>query len=90
MVDTLIAVLLVGCAVTYILELLDLSLLGAWIGKSNINIYFALPLSFGGLFLTSGLTELMAVTVPAATFVCLMLGKYLNKPTVVSQRLPRL
>jgi len=91
MTDLLIATLLTGFAVTYILELLDLSYLGAWLGKSNINIFFALPLSFGGMYVFYELDKLLLVTVPAATFVSLALGKYLNKPTVVAQqRLPRL
>lgn len=91
MTDLLLATVITGFAVTYILELLDLSILGAWLGKSNINIFFALPLSFGGMYVFYQLDKLLFVTVPAATFVSLMLGKYLNKPTVVSQqRLPRL
>lgn len=90
MTDLLLSVVLTGLAVTYILELLDLTLLGAWIGKSNINIFFALPLSFGGLYLLNGLTLNLAVLVPAATFVSLALAKYLNKPTVMQQRLNRL
>lgn len=90
MVDLLISLIIVGFAVTYLLELLDLSILGAVIGKSNINVFFALPLSFGGLFLFNGLTLELLITVPAATFVSLALGKYLNKPSVVQQRLPRL
>ena len=91
MTDLLIATLLTGFAVTYILELLDLSYLGAWLGKSNINIFFTLPLSFGGMYVFYELDKLLLVTVPAATFVSLALGKYLNKPTVVAQqRLPRL
>lgn len=90
MTDTLISVILVGLAVTYILELLDLTILGAWIGKSNINIFFAAPLSFGGVYLFEGLTLDLVVLAPAATFVSLALTKYLNKPTVVQQRLPRL
>lgn len=91
MTDLLIATIITGFAVTYILELLDLSILGEFIGKSNINIFFALPLSFGGMYVFYQFDKLLFVTVPAATFVSLMLGKYLNKPTVVSQqRLPRL
>ena len=90
MTDTLITVFLVALAVTYVLELLDLTLLGAWIGKSNINIFFAPPLSFAGLWLLSGLQLNLVVLVPAATFGSLALTKYLNKPTVVQQRLPRL
>ena len=90
MVDLLISTILVAFAVTYLLELLDLTLLGAWIGKSNINVFFTLPLSFGGLYLLHDLTIDLIVLVPAATFVSLFLSKYLNKPTVVQQRLPRL
>ena len=90
MVDLLISVIVVAFAVTYLLELLDLTLLGAWIGKSNINVFFALPLSFGGLFAFHELTFDLVVLVPATTFVSLFLSKYLNKPTVVQQRLPRL
>lgn len=90
MVDLLLSTLLVSFAVTYLLELLDLTLLGAWLGKSNINVFFALPLSFGGLLVFYGLTIDLVVLVPAATFISLFLSKYLNKPTVVQQRLPRL
>ena len=90
MTDILITSLLVALAVTYILELLDLTLLGAWIGKANINIFFAPPLSFAGLWLFEGLVIDLAVLVPAATFLSLAFTKYLNKPTVVQQRLPRL
>lgn len=91
MTDLLLATIITGFAVTYIIELLDLSILGEWIGKSNINVFFALPLSFGGMYVFYQLDKLLFVTVPAATFISLMLGKYLNKPTVVSQqRLPRL
>lgn len=90
MTDLLIATLLTGLAATYLLELLDLSPIGGFIGKLNINLFFALPLSFGGLFVFYQLDKLLLVAVPAATLVSLMLGKYLNKPTVVSQRLPRL
>lgn len=90
MVDLLLSTVLVAFAVTYLLELLDLTLLGAWIGKSNINVFFALPLSFGGLSVFHGIVLDLVVLVPAATFVSLFLSKYLNKPTVVQQRLPRL
>ena len=91
MTDLLLATIITGFAVTYIIELLDLSILGEWIGKSNINVFFALPLSFGGMYVFYQLDKLLFVTVPAATFISLMLGKYLNKPTVVSQqRIPRL
>lgn len=90
MADLLISTIIVAFAVTYLLELLDLTLLGAWIGKANINVFFALPLSFGGLYLFHNLTLDLVVLVPATTFISLFLSKYLNRPTVVQQRLPRL
>jgi hypothetical protein len=90
MTDILIAVVLTGFAVTYVLELLDITLLGTWIGKSSINIFFAPPLSFGAMYVLYGLHLNLAILVPAATFVSLVLTKYLNKPTTVQQRLTRL
>jgi hypothetical protein len=90
MVDLLIATVLTGLAVTYVLELLNLTILGAWLGKSNINIFFAPPLSFGALYVFYGIDINLVVTVPAATFISLALTKYLNKPAVVQSRIPRL
>jgi hypothetical protein len=90
MVDLLISTILTGLAVTYVLELLNLTLLGAWVGKSNINIFFAPPLSFGALYVFYGIDINLVVTVPAATFISLALTKYLNKPAVVQSRIPRL
>lgn len=90
MVDLLIATVLTGLAVTYVLELLNLTILGAWLGKSNINIFFAPPLSFGALYVFYGIDINLVVTVPAATFISLALTKYLNKPAVVQSRISRL
>jgi predicted membrane-bound dolichyl-phosphate-mannose-protein mannosyltransferase len=90
MVDLLIATVLTGLAVTYVLELLNLTILGAWLGKSNINIFFAPQLSFGALYVFYGIDINLVVTVPAATFISLALTKYLNKPAVVQSRIPRL
>lgn len=91
MTDLLIATLLTGFAVTYLVELFDISPIGWMISKPTMNKYFALPLSFGGLFVFYEIDKLLIVAVPAATFISLMLGRYLNKPTVVAQqRLPRL
>lgn len=90
MTDLLVSVLLAGLAVTYVLELLDLTLLGEYVGRANINIFFALPLSFGALYVFYGIDINLVVLVPAATFISLALTKYLNRPTVVQSRLPRL
>lgn len=88
MTDLLLSVLLAGFAVTYVLEFLDLFDI---VNKSTLNRWLALPLSVAGMYILVGelLTE-MIVTVPATTFVSLALMKFLNKPTVVQQRIPRL
>ena len=91
MTDLLIATLLTAFAVTYVLELLDLTIVGEFFGKTNVNVFFSPPLSFGGLYVFYQLDMKLIVAVPASIFLSLMLGRYLNRPTVVSQqRLPRL
>lgn len=88
MTDLLLSVLLAGFAVTYVLEFLDLFDL---VNKSTLNRWLALPLSFAGIYILAGGIFLeMIVAVPATTFVSLALMKFLNKPTVVQQRIPRL
>ena len=91
MTNLLLTVLLVGAAVTYVLETLDILLLG-WFEKSTINLVFSLPLSFGGFYVMSQEVSLqMFATVPAATFISLVLLKYINKPQQVEmRRVPRI
>lgn len=91
MTDLLLSAILTGLAVTYVIELLDLVTTGLF-GKTLLNMYLALPLSFGGMFSLYDIDMQMIVSVPAATFVSLMVSKYLNKPVVINNgpRLPRL
>ena len=90
MVNLLISAILTGCAVTYVLEMLDVVSLGI-LEKGTINKVFSLPLSFGGMYaLTREINLSLLVTVPAVTLVSLALSKYLNKPIVTQTRLPRL
>jgi hypothetical protein len=91
MTDLLLASILTGLAVTYVIEFLDLITTGLF-GKTFLNKYLALPLSFGGMFALYQIDMQMIVSVPAATFVSLIVSKYLNKPVVINngQRLPRL
>lgn len=91
MTDLILTIVLVGAAVTYILETLDAVLLG-FFEKTTINIVLSLPLSLGGMWaMQQSFTNQMFVTVPAATFVSLFLVKYLNKPQQVDvRRLPRI
>lgn len=91
MTDLLITVLLVGAAVTYLLETLDMISLG-FVSKSTINKTLSLPLSFGGVYVMERQWSLeMIVTVTASTFVSLLLVRYLNKPQQVEvRRVPRI
>ena len=91
MTDLLITVLLVGAAVTYLLETLDMISLG-FVSKSTINKTLSLPLSVGGVYVMERQWSLeMIVTVTASTFVSLFLVRYLNKPQQVEvRRVPRI
>lgn len=91
MTDLLLAAILTGLAVTYVIEFLDLVTTGLF-GKTLLNKYLALPLSFSGMVALYQIDMQMVVSVPAATFVSLIVSKYLNKPVVINNgpRLPRL
>jgi general stress protein CsbA len=81
MTDLLLIVFLTGLAVTYVIEFLDML----------FNKYLAMPLSFLGLFSQMSIDYSFFVLVPAITLVSLVIGMWLNKPTLVqTQRLPRL
>lgn len=91
MTDLLIKLLIIGAAVTYLLEAFDM-LLGGFFEKTFINLYLSLPLSVAGVFVMQRSWTLdMLVTVPASTFISLFLLKYLNKPQQVDvRRVPRI
>ena len=90
MTDILLPVLLTGMAVTYVIELLDLFISG-FVTKPTVNKYLSLPLSFLGIWSQLDIYYDFFVLVPAATFVSLAIGMWLNKPTVMqSPRIPRL
>lgn len=91
MTDLLLTILLVGAAATYVLELIDAISLGM-LEKSTINIIFSVPLSTAGMWIMQKQWSLeMLITVPAATFVSLLLVKFLNKPQQVEvRRVPRI
>lgn len=89
MTDLVLTAILVGAAVTYLLELV-VSLL-VFLDKVTINKWFSLPLSFLGVFaLYQTLSWDFFVIVPAATFVSLALLKFLNRPQVEYRRVPRI
>lgn len=89
MANLLLSVLISGLAVTYVLELIDKIQLGIF-EKSTINLVFSMPLSLASLYaLHRHWTVTLAVLVPATTFFALVLNMYINKPTVVQQRITR-
>lgn len=89
MTDLVLTAILVGAAVTFVLEIL-VSIL-VFLDKVTINKWFSLPLSFlGVLALYRDLSLDFFVTVPAATFFSLALLKFLNRPQVEYRRVPRI
>ena len=89
MVDLLITILIAGVAVTYVIEFVELITTGMF-GVPLLNKFLTLPLSFGALISQNSLDMQFIIAVPAIATVALLLSKYLNKPRVVQQRLPRL
>jgi hypothetical protein len=87
MADYILAVLMVGFAVSYFVELVDIG----FVLRRTINMVLPIPLSIGGLFLLGYWNKALIVLVPATIFVALYIGKQLNKPSqVINPRLPRL
>jgi hypothetical protein len=89
MIDLLITILIAGVAVTYVIEFIELITTGMF-GVPLLNKFLTLPLSFGALISQNSLDMQFIIAVPAIATVALLLSKYLNKPRVVQQRLPRL
>ena len=91
MVNLLISVILTGMAVTYAIEFLDL-ITYVIVDKSFLNKLLPMPLSLGAFYLLKYWDLKLVVAVPAASFLSLMINKYLNKPVVFEARrqLPRL
>ena len=89
MIDLLITILIAGVAVTYVIEFIELITTGMF-GVPLLNKFLTLPLSFGALISQNSLDMQFIIAVPAIATVALILSKYLNKPRVVQQRLPRL
>jgi len=87
MTDLLISVALVGIAVTYIIEFIDLVTAG-FFGVSVLNKFLSLPLSVGGLFVLGTTDIQLTVAAPATAFVALFISKLINQP--VATKVPRL
>lgn len=89
MTDLLITIIIAGIAVTYVIEFIELITLGMF-GVPLLNRILTLPLSFGALFSQYPLNKSMITAVPATTFIAVAISKWLNKPSVVANRLPRI
>lgn len=91
MTDLILTILVVGSAVTYLLEAFKFAL-GGFFEPTVINLILSLPLSLGGMFVMQRQwTAEMIVTAPAATLVALVLIKFINKPQQVEvRRVPRI
>jgi len=89
MIDLLITIVIAGVAVTYVIEFIELITTGMF-GVPLLNKFLTLPLSFGALISQNSFSMQFIIAVPAIATVALLLSKYLNKPRVIQQRLPRL
>ena len=91
MVNLLITVLLSGLAVTFTIELISLAL-KFFMGKEKLYAVLSLPLSFGALLCFYDINLKFAVSVPAVSFIVLLINKYINKPITITppRRLPNL
>lgn len=91
MVNLLIAVLLSGLAVTFTVELVSLALV-FFINKEKLYAFLSLPLSFGALLCFYNIDLKFVVSVPAVSFIALLVNKYINKPVTIAapRRLPSL
>jgi hypothetical protein len=83
MVNLLIAVLLSGLAVTFTIELISLGL-GLFISKEKLYAFLSLPLSFGALLCFYSINLRFVVSVPAVSFIALLVNKYINKPITIA------
>ena len=89
MTDLLITIFIAGVAVTYVIEFIELITTGLF-GIPLLNKFLTLPLSFGALISQNSLSMRFIIAVPSTATVALLLSKFLNKPRVVQQRLPRI
>lgn len=91
MVDLLITALLVGAAVSALIELLDMMLeYLAWnISKSAMKKVLVLPLSIGGMYLMDVWNEKTAVVSLAALLISLSITQWIDKPVIITNQQPR-
>ena len=87
MTSLLIASILVGFAVFYLIEVIDFlqSFLFAF-KRSTLNLLLSIPLSVGGFYLLGFWSIKLIVTSLASSLICSVIDKQVNKPVVLQQR----
>ena len=89
MTDLLIAIIIAAPAVTYAVELTELTTKG-FFGVVVLNKFITLPLSIGALFILGIRNLELVASAPASTLLALLISRYLNKPVAINRQLPRL
>ena len=87
MVNLLIATILIGFAVFYLIEVIDFiqSFLFS-IKRSTLNLVLSVPLSIGGFYLLDFWSIKLVVTSMASALICSVIDKQVNKPVMIQQR----
>ncbi|CAB4166938.1 hypothetical protein UFOVP964_37 [uncultured Caudovirales phage] len=91
MVNLLVAIVLSGIAVTFVIEFISLGL-ALFYKKERIYSVFSLPLSFGAFLCFYDITRTFFVAVPAISFIALVINRNINRTLVVSntRRIPNI
>ena len=79
--ELLAAALLVGGAVSYLIEVLDLVL--PRVSTTLLKLVVALPLAVGGNYLLGQFWHHVVVTAPASTLIALTISRFINRPIAV-------
>ena len=82
MTNSLITALLVGAAVTYFIELLDLATY-SFVSKKILKLILAPSLAVGGCYLLDVSWRHMPVVASAANLVALSITMWVNKPITI-------
>ena len=87
MVNLLIATLLTGFAVFYVIEILDFiqSFLFAF-RRATLNLVLSVPLSVACFYLLGFWSKKLFVVSLASSLICSLIDKQVNKPVVLQQR----
>jgi hypothetical protein len=87
MTDLLISIIIVGTAIAYLIELINLITFD-FFGINTLNKFLTIPLSGVGLWLLDAPNKYLIVGIASAAFVATWISRQLNKPVVTN--MPRL